>query len=80
VSTSTARAAEARYSLQCQGIQNVNNVYWNLSTPLLYEEALRRHEGRVAHLGPFVVRTGQYTGRSPRDKFIVREPSSAAQV
>ena len=78
--TSTVRAAEPRYNLERHGIQNVNNVYWNLSTPLLYEEALRRHEGRMAHLGSFVVRTGQYTGRSPHDKFIVREPSSANQV
>ncbi len=80
MSTLTARVAEPRINLQCHGIQNVNSVYWNLSTPLLYEEALRRHEARLAHLGPLVVRTGQYTGRSPRDKFIVRELSSANQV
>jgi len=76
VSTSNARVAD-RHGLECHGIQNVNSLYWNLSTPQLYEEALRRHEGRLAHLGPLAVRTGQYTGRSPRDKFIIREPSSA---
>ena len=79
MSTSTVQGIEPR-SLECHGIQNVNTVYWNLSTPRLYEEALRRHEGRLGHLGPFVVRTGQYTGRSPRDKFIVREGSRADQV
>jgi phosphoenolpyruvate carboxykinase (ATP) len=68
------------YGLEHHGIQNVNNVYWNLSTPSLCEEALRRHEARLAHLGPLVVRTGQYTGRSPLDKFIVREPTSEHQV
>ena len=76
----TSNARTGGYGLESHGIQNVNSVSWNLSTPLLYEEALRRHEGRLAHLGPLVVRTGQYTGRSPRDKFIVREPSSEQQV
>ena len=66
--------------LELQGIQNVNTVYWNLSTPHLIEEAIRRREGRLAHLGPLVVRTGQHTGRSPNDKFIVQEPSSADKV
>jgi len=66
--------------IEVHGIKNVNNVYWNLSTSRLYEEAIRRREGRLAHLGPLVVRTGQYTGRSPNDKFIVVEPSSEANV
>jgi len=70
----------SQYGLENHGIHNVNLVYWNLSTPLLYEEAIRRREGRLAHLGPLVVRTGQHTGRSPNDKFIVREPSSADKV
>jgi phosphoenolpyruvate carboxykinase (ATP) len=69
-----------RYGLEKHGIHNVNAIYWNLSTPMLYEEAIRRHEGRLAHLGPFVVRTGQHTGRSPNDKFIVKEPGSAEKI
>lgn len=76
----TSTGIQSQVGLDRHGISNVNVVYWNLSTPLLYEEALRRREGRLAHLGPLVVRTGQYTGRSPRDKFIVREPSSEQQV
>ncbi|GIK37217.1 MAG: phosphoenolpyruvate carboxykinase [ATP] 2 [Chloroflexota bacterium] len=71
---------QSQYGLEKHGIHNVNAVYWNLSTPRLYEEAIRRREGRLAHLGPLLVRTGQHTGRSPNDKFVVREPSSADKV
>jgi phosphoenolpyruvate carboxykinase (ATP) len=76
----TSTGMQSHVGLDRHGIENVNVVYWNLPTPLLYEEALRRREGRLAHLGPLVVRTGQHTGRSPRDKFIVREPSSESHV
>src|SRR5512147_2865718 len=68
------------YGLEHHGIRKPDNVYWSLPTPLLYEHAIRRREGRLAHLGPLVVRTGQHTGRSPNDKFIVREPSSEDKV
>jgi phosphoenolpyruvate carboxykinase (ATP) len=47
---------------------------------LLYEEAIRRREARVAHLGPLVVRTGQYTGRAPKDKFVVQDSTSQDKV
>jgi phosphoenolpyruvate carboxykinase (ATP) len=58
------------------GFRNVGTVLHNLTAPRLYEEAIRRGEALVARDGPLVAETGQYTGRSPRDKFIVREPSS----
>jgi phosphoenolpyruvate carboxykinase (ATP) len=62
------------------GLTNLGNVYWNLSTPALYEEIVRRREGWISHLGPLVVHTGHHTGRSPNDKFIVREPSSEQKI
>jgi phosphoenolpyruvate carboxykinase (ATP) len=62
------------------GLTNLGNVFWNLSTAGLYEEAVRRGEAWISHLGPLIVRTGQHTGRSPNDKFIVREPSSEAKI
>ena len=55
------------------GIKNAGTVYYNLSTPALYEEIVRRKEGYIAHLGPIAERTGHHIGRSPDDKFIVRE-------
>ena len=71
---------ENSMGLQQHGITNINRVYWNLSTPVLYEEIIRRREGFLAHLGPLAVRTGQYTGRASKDKFIVDEPSSHDKI
>jgi phosphoenolpyruvate carboxykinase (ATP) len=65
---------------EIQGIVNLERVHWNLSVPALYEEAVRRREGLIAREGPIVCRTGQHTGRSPNDKFIVQEPSSRERV
>ena len=62
------------------GLSNLGTIHHNLSTPALYEEAVRRREGWIAHLGPLVVRTGQYTGRSAEDKFIVEEPGSRDKI
>jgi phosphoenolpyruvate carboxykinase (ATP) len=52
----------------------------NLPTAELYEDAVRAGEGLIAAEGPFVVRTGKHTGRSPQDKFIVKEPGSASKI
>ena len=56
--------------LEMHGIENPGRVFWNLSTPRLYEEAIKQQEGHLAHLG-LVVRTGHHTGRSPLDRFLV---------
>jgi len=65
--------------LEREGIRS-DRVKWNLSAAALYEEAVRRQEGVIAEHGPLVCRTGQHTGRSPNDKFVVREASSEKQI
>ena len=62
------------------GLNNLGRIHHNLATPRLYEEIVRRCEGTISHLGPVTVNTGQYTGRSPDDKFIVRESSSQEDI
>ena len=68
------------HDLSQHGLDGVRVVGWNLSAAALYEEAVRRNEGQMASMGPLVVKTGQFTGRSPNDKYIVREPSTSDKV
>jgi len=70
----------SRFGLDRQGLAGVRRAYWNLSPARLYEEALTRGEATLAQAGPLVAETGVHTGRSPNDKFIVREPTSEADV
>lgn len=67
-------------TLQELGLINLGKVFWNAPTPLLYEEVIKGHEGVVSHLGPLVVRTGSHTGRSPNDRFMVKDSVSAEKV
>jgi phosphoenolpyruvate carboxykinase (ATP) len=68
------------YGLKNHGLYNLNDIYWNLPTPALYEQAIYRRKGVLSHLGPLVVRTGHHTGRSANDKFIVREPTTEQEI
>jgi len=62
------------------GITGAAPLHHNLSTPALFEEVIRRGEGRAAQGGSLVVRTGEYTGRSPRDKYVVDELSAREHI
>ncbi|HTJ26577.1 MAG TPA: phosphoenolpyruvate carboxykinase (ATP) [Candidatus Limnocylindria bacterium] len=62
------------------GLGGVGTVYRNLGVAELYEHALRRGEGVLGAGGQLVVETGKHTGRSPNDKFFVREPGSETHV
>src|SRR5689334_22673051 len=62
------------------GLEGAGTVYWNLPPAALYEHAVRRGEARIAAEGPLAATTGRHTGRSPNDKFLVREPAIDGEV
>ena len=63
------------HTLEAQGISGLGTVYYNDIEPALVEAAVRRGEGRLGKGGAFLCSTGQFTGRSPKDKFVVRTPA-----
>jgi phosphoenolpyruvate carboxykinase (ATP) len=67
---------DRKVGLDQVGITRAGHVNWNLGTAPLYEEAIRRGEGQLSIDGALVCSTGKYTGRSPNDKFVVKEASS----
>jgi phosphoenolpyruvate carboxykinase (ATP) len=62
------------------GITPIGRVHHQPTTALLYSHTLERGEGRLAEGGALVVDTGEHTGRSPNDKFVVREPGSEDRI
>jgi len=70
----------SRVGLDSIGLKNLAAVHWNHPPAALYQFALDRQEGAVAAHGPFVVSTGQHTGRSAQDKFVVRDQNTEDQV
>ncbi len=76
----TSIARESSIGLGRQGLAPRGAVHWNLIAPELFKDAARRNEGEFADMGPFVAITAPHTGRSPDDKFIVKEPSSEKDV
>ncbi len=57
------------------GMIGLGSVHYNLNEAGLMQAAIRRGEGEIGIGGAFLCNTGKHTGRSPRDKFVVREPS-----
>jgi phosphoenolpyruvate carboxykinase (ATP) len=69
-----------RLRLEDQGIQSLGTVYYNQIEPALIEQAISRNEGKLGLGGTFLVTTGQFTGRSPKDKFIVRSKNTEDSI
>jgi phosphoenolpyruvate carboxykinase (ATP) len=63
-------------TLEDQGIVGLGNVYYNYLEPAIIQEALRRGEGELGEGGAFLVTTGKFTGRSPKDKHVVRSATT----
>lgn len=70
----------ATRDLEAQGLRPGGPVHWNLAPARLYEHAIRRGEGELSARGAFVARTTPHTGRSPNDKFTVREPTTDGDI
>lgn len=67
-------------NLNAHGIQPQRDVHWDLPGPMLYEHTLKRERGAVAHKGSLSVDSSPYTGRSPKDKYVVREGETEGDI
>jgi phosphoenolpyruvate carboxykinase (ATP) len=70
----------SHYGLENHGIKHAGDVHWNLPVSRLVEEAVKRGEGILINNGALNAMTGKRTGRSPKDKFIVEEPTTKSQI
>jgi phosphoenolpyruvate carboxykinase (ATP) len=68
----------SEHGLEPHGITDAGTVFWHLSSARLYEEALRRDEAVLSRDGALVCRTGEHTGRSPTDRFLVEDAAGAS--
>jgi len=64
---------EGQHDLSHHGLSPSGQVHWNLEWQALYEAALRRGEGNLTAHGVLMTETGERTGRSPNDKFVVKD-------
>src|SRR5437868_4878763 len=71
---------EPGQTLDAQGLKPTGTLHWNQVQTVLIDAAIRRGEGQLADMGPFCSVTAPHTGRSPNDKFLVKDPSSEADV
>jgi phosphoenolpyruvate carboxykinase (ATP) len=67
-------------SVERIGIHGLRSLRWNMTEPELVQTSIERGEGDLGVGGALLVTTGKHTGRSPKDKFFVREPESEADV
>lgn len=67
-------------NLEELGLKNVKTAYWNLTPEELIEHSVKKGMGQLADSGALVIYTGEFTGRSPEDRFIVKDTFTANKV
>ena len=75
-----AEELKCDFGLENHGLSHLDQVYWNLPTAALYEEAIFRGEGKMVMGGPFLVNTGKWTARAANDKYFVYEPGTSDKI
>jgi phosphoenolpyruvate carboxykinase (ATP) len=68
------------FTLESFGFRDLGSVAYNLEAPMLYEEAIRRNEAVISPGGAINAETGIHTGRSPKDKFTVRDDFTESKI
>ena len=68
------------FKVQSPGLESARTIFRNLDAARLYEESILRGEAQIAQGGALVTETGAHTGRSPQDKFIVRDEITNSSV
>jgi phosphoenolpyruvate carboxykinase (ATP) len=68
------------YKLANLGLMGLDQVYWNLPSEALYEEAVFRNEANIVSGGALIANTGKHTARSANDKFVVKENTSEEDI
>ena len=75
-----AATGRGNFGLDHHGIEPTGEVHWNLSPAALYEQSIQRGEGKIVHMGAFAAVTAPHTGRSPNDRFVVRDAGTEETV
>ena len=71
---------KSKTGLEAAGIKKVKEAHWNLTPTELIEESIKNGEGNLTDTGALMCDTGKFTGRSPKDKYIVDEDSSSNKI
>lgn len=71
---------KSEFGIENHGLAPARPVHWNNSVPQLVEMAVARQEGQLTDMGAFSALTGKRTGRSPNDRFIVKDAATEKTV